>query len=261
MPAHISYVQFKQHLCACHTCTECEPECSRLCVCSTASAGRYCYVLRNSWLLTTVRKMQRVGEQLQSHNHTDQTYVTREPHIIIHLRYTPPYTHIWNSLTHTSALKPAHKPVHISTQTSTHQYTNQYTSAHISTHHYLISTHQYTNQYTSAHISTHQHTSAHIIILSVHIIILSVHIWNSLTHTNQYTSLSYQYTSVHKSVHISTHQYKSVQISTHQYKSVHISTRTHIHARKTHTTSFPPTDIHPLNTHTYTSTYTSPQTQ
>ena len=91
------------------------------------------------------------------------------------------------------------------------------------------STHQYTNQYTSSHISTHQHTS-----------------------------LSYQYTSVHKSVHISTHQYKSVHISTHHYL---ISTLTHIHARKTHTTIFPPTDIHPLNTHTYTSTYTAPPTQ
>ena len=32
--------------------------------------------IRNLRLLTTVRKMQRVGEQLQSHNHADQTYDT-----------------------------------------------------------------------------------------------------------------------------------------------------------------------------------------
>ena len=167
MPSHISYVQFKQHPCACHTCTECEPECSRLCVCSTASAGRYCYVLRNSWLLTTVRKMQRVGEQLQSHNHTDQTYVTREPHIIIHLRYTP--------LTPTSG-----------TALHTHQHSNQHTN-------------QYTSVHKPVHISTHQHTSAHIIILSVHISTqISTHQYTSVQiSTHQYTSLSYQYTNTY----------------------------------------------------------------
>ena len=158
--------------------------------------------------------------------------------------YTPLHPHLEQPYTH----KSVHiiiLSVHISTQTSTHQHT----SAHISTHHYLISTHHYL-------ISTHlEQPYTH---KPVHIIILLVHIWNSLTHTNQYTSLSYQYTSVHKSVHISTHQYKSVHISTHHYL---ISTLTHIHARKTHTTIFPPTDIHPLNTHTYTSTYTAPPTQ
>jgi hypothetical protein len=213
MPAHISYVQFKQHSCACHTCTECEPECSRLCVCSTASAGRYCYVLRNSWLLTTVRKMQRVGEQLQSHTRTTYNY-TFTIYTLLHPHLEQPYTHI-------------------STQTSTQTSTHQHTSVHI----IILLVHIW-NSLTHTQTSTHQNTS-------VHIIILLVHIWNSLTHTqistHQYTSLSYQ--------------------DTNQHTSAHISTRTHIHARKTHTTSFPPTDIHPLNTHTYTSTYTSPQTQ